>query len=96
MPGARELLGALRAARRPDGAVLQLAAARSSTRRCAEPGSTATFAATVAGDDGHAPKPAPDPYLAAAAALGADPARLHRARGLADRRAVARAPPGCT
>ena len=33
------------------------------------------FAAVVAGDDGHAPKPAPDAYLTAAAALGAEPAR---------------------
>lgn len=37
-------------------------------------GMKGAFAATIAGDDGHAPKPAPDPYLAAAAALGMPPA----------------------
>jgi HAD superfamily hydrolase (TIGR01509 family) len=72
MPGARELRAALAA----DGVPVALcsnsprvivdAALRGANLEGA-------FAATVAGDDGHAPKPAPDPYLAAAAALGVAP-----------------------
>ena len=40
-------------------------------------------------------KPHPEPYLLAAAALGVDPDRVRRHRGLPDRRARRRRPPGC-
>jgi HAD superfamily hydrolase (TIGR01509 family) len=71
-PGARELLAGLRTAAIPCALVTM------SWRRLAgavvdllPPG---TFAATVAGDEVAQGKPHPDPYLAAAAALGVDPA----------------------
>ena len=74
MPGARELLDALRAHGTP------IAMCSNSPRVVVEAALLGarldgTFAAVVAGDDGHAPKPAPDAYLTAAAALGAEPAR---------------------
>jgi HAD superfamily hydrolase (TIGR01509 family) len=74
MPGALELIAALRAAGVPVGLV------SNSTRAFVDAalqaaGLTGTFAVTVVADEVAAPKPAPDAYLAAAAALGADPAR---------------------
>jgi HAD superfamily hydrolase (TIGR01509 family) len=72
MPGARELLDALRAHGTPiamcsnSPRVIVDAALRGARLE-------GTFAAVVAGDDGHTPKPAPDAYLAAAAALGTEP-----------------------
>ena len=74
MPGALELIGALKQAGVPVGLV------SNSTRRfvdaaLAAAGLSATFDVTVVGDEVAAAKPAPDAYLAAAAALGADPAR---------------------
>lgn len=74
MPGALDLIGALRAADIPVGLV------SNSTRVFVDAaleaaGLTGTFATTVVGEEVAEPKPAPDAYLAAAAALGADPAR---------------------
>lgn len=74
MPGALALLDALRAAGVPVGLV-------SNSRRefvdaaLAAAGLSGAFAVTVVGDEVAEPKPAPDAYLAAAAALGADPGR---------------------
>lgn len=72
MPGALELIAALREAGIPIGLV------SNSTRAfvdaaLAQAGLTGTFAVTVVGEEVAAPKPAPDTYLAAAAALGVDP-----------------------
>ncbi len=73
MPGALELIGALGDAGIPIGLV-------SNSRRAfvdaamAASGLDGTFAVTVVGEEVAAPKPAPDTYLAAAAALGVDPA----------------------
>jgi HAD superfamily hydrolase (TIGR01509 family) len=74
MPGALELIGALKEAGVPVGLV------SNSTRpfvdaALAAAGLNTIFDVTVVGDEVAAPKPAPDAYLAAAAALGADPAR---------------------
>ena len=41
------------------------------------------FDVVIAGDDATRPKPFPDPYLQACAALGVSPARDRRDRGLA-------------
>ncbi|MGZ4270529.1 MAG: HAD family hydrolase [Solirubrobacteraceae bacterium] len=74
MPGALELVGALRSEGIPVGLV-------SNSRRefvdaaLEAAGLMGLFATTVVGDEVEAPKPAPDAYLAAAAALDADPAR---------------------
>lgn len=73
MPGALELIAALREAAIPVGLV------SNSTRAfvdaaLARAGLADTFAVTVVGEEVAAPKPAPDTYLAAAAALGVDPA----------------------
>ena len=73
MPGAIELVGALRAAGIPVGL------ASNSSREFVDKalrgaGLRDAFDVTVAGDEVANPKPAPDGYLAAAAALGADPA----------------------
>jgi HAD superfamily hydrolase (TIGR01509 family) len=73
MPGAVELIAALQAAGVPVGLV------SNSTRpfvdaALAAAGLSETFAVTVVGDEVAAAKPAPDAYLAAAAALGAEPA----------------------
>ncbi len=74
LPGALELIAALRAADVPVGLV-------SNSRRefvdaaLEAAGLTGTFAVTVVGEEVAEPKPAPDAYLAGAAALGADPAR---------------------
>lgn len=72
MPGALDLLAALRAAGRP------LALCSNSPRRLVDAalrsaGIAGAFDATVAGDEVPRGKPAPDPYLAAAAALGQPP-----------------------
>jgi HAD superfamily hydrolase (TIGR01509 family) len=73
MPGAPELVAALRAEGIPVGL------ASNSSREFVDKalgaaGLQDAFDVTVAGDEVAAPKPAPDGYLAAAAALGADPA----------------------
>ncbi|MEP6952724.1 MAG: HAD family phosphatase [Solirubrobacteraceae bacterium] len=73
MPGALELIAALRDAGIPIGLV------SNSTRAfvdaaLAAAGLTEAFAVTVVGEEVAESKPAPDAYLAAAAALGADPA----------------------
>jgi HAD superfamily hydrolase (TIGR01509 family) len=73
MPGAAALLGALRAA----GVALGLVS--NSRRRFVELGLAAaglagSFDAIVTAEDVPLPKPAPDAYLAAARALGAEPA----------------------
>ena len=73
MPGAVGLLGALRAAGTPVGL------ASNSPRAFVDKalrvaGLEGLFDVTVAGDEVAQAKPAPDGYLAAAAALGADPA----------------------
>lgn len=69
MPGARELIAALGAAGVP------FALCSNSPRRIVDAalrgsGLASAFAATIAGDEVLSGKPAPDPYLAAAAALG--------------------------
>ncbi|SPT56725.1 HAD family phosphatase [Actinomadura madurae] len=73
MPGAKELLAEVRAA----GVTAALVS--SSHRRLIEPVLDAVgreyFALSVAGDEVERVKPDPEPYLAAAARLGADPAR---------------------
>lgn len=71
MPGARALLAALGAA------LIPFALCSNSPRRIVDAalagsGLTDAFAATVAGDEVPNGKPAPDPYLAAAAALGVE------------------------
>jgi HAD superfamily hydrolase (TIGR01509 family) len=72
MPGARELIAALAEREIPvalcsnSPRVIVDAALRGARLE-------GVFAATIAGDDGHQPKPAPDAYLAAARALGAAP-----------------------
>jgi HAD superfamily hydrolase (TIGR01509 family) len=73
MPGAVELLGALRAAGTPVG--LASNSARTFVDKAlAVAGLEGRFDVTVAGDEVARAKPGPDLYLAAAAALGADPA----------------------
>ena len=71
-PGARELLGALRAAGLP------LALVTMSWRRFVEPVlgelGEGAFDVVVTGDEVSRGKPHPEPYLAAARALGVDPA----------------------
>ena len=73
LPGAAELLGDLHAAGVPCALVT------ATNRRLVEPVLAAVgrhhFAASVAGDEVRHGKPAPDPYLTAAALLGVDPAR---------------------
>ena len=73
MPGARELLTELQRAGVPCALVTM------SWRRLADDVirllPRGTFAATIVGDEVSAGKPDPAPYLAAAAALGVDPAR---------------------
>jgi len=73
MPGARELLDALASRRVP------VALCSNSPRAIVDAalrgaGIEGAFAATIAGDEDRPSKPAPDPYLAAAAALGVAPA----------------------
>ncbi|MEU9842755.1 HAD family phosphatase [Actinomadura sp. NPDC048032] len=73
MPGAKDLLAEIRAA----GVTAALVS--SSHRRLIEPVLDAVgrehFALSVAGDEVARTKPHPEPYLTAAARLGADPAR---------------------
>ncbi|MFG2090074.1 MULTISPECIES: HAD family hydrolase [unclassified Spirillospora] len=73
MPGAKDLLSEIRAA----GVTAALVS--SSHRRLIEPVLDAVgrehFALSVAGDEVSRTKPDPEPYLTAAARLGADPAR---------------------
>jgi HAD superfamily hydrolase (TIGR01509 family) len=73
MPGARELVAELR------GLGIPVGLASNSPRVFVEralgvAGMLGAFDVTVAGDEVPAPKPAPDAYLAAARALGAEPA----------------------
>lgn len=73
MPGAVELLQAMRSAEIP------LALCSNTPRRLVDgalrgAGLSQAFDATVAGDEVAQPKPAPDPYLRAAAALGIEAA----------------------
>ena len=85
-PGARELLASLRAAGIKTGLVTM------SLRRMA--GTVVdlidfeAFDVVIAGDDSTRPKPFPDPYLQACAALGVVSARHRRDRGLAERPAL--------
>ncbi|WP_240809907.1 HAD family phosphatase [Actinomadura sp. WMMA1423] len=73
MPGAKDLLAEVRAAG------MAAALVSSSHRRLIEPVLDAVgrehFALSVAGDEVARTKPHPEPYLTAAARLGADPAR---------------------
>jgi HAD superfamily hydrolase (TIGR01509 family) len=74
MPGVVELLGALREA----GIAVALASnspAEFVDRALRTAGMTKAFDAVVTADRVQRPKPAPDVYLAAAAAVGAEPAR---------------------
>ncbi|GAB2794178.1 HAD family hydrolase [Streptomyces daliensis] len=73
MPGARRLLTELAAHRVP--AALVSASHRTVVDRMLESLGHEHFALTLAGDDLARTKPHPDPYLTAAARLGADPAR---------------------
>lgn len=73
MPGAVELIRALRAAGTPVGLASNSARAFVD-KALAVAGLEGLFDVTVAGDEVAQAKPAPDGYLAAAAALGADPA----------------------
>ncbi|WP_210495887.1 HAD family phosphatase [Patulibacter sp. SYSU D01012] len=73
MPGAEDLVAALRAAD------VRVAMATNAARSFAEKalrraGHTETFSVLLTADDVAAPKPAPDIYVAAAEALGLDPA----------------------
>jgi len=71
-PGARELLGALRAAGVPTALVTM--SYRSMALHVAAQLGFEGFDAVIAGDDVAHAKPHPDPYLRGAAALGLDPA----------------------
>jgi HAD superfamily hydrolase (TIGR01509 family) len=70
-PGARELLDAVAAAEIPAGLVTSTH--RSLTKLALRTLGADRFAAVVCGDDVPATKPAPDPYLVAAAELGVTP-----------------------
>ena len=73
LPGARELVAELRALGVPVG--LASNSPRVFVERALSvAGMLGAFDVTVAGDEIPAPKPAPDAYLAAARALGAEPA----------------------
>jgi len=72
-PGALDLLAALRAQGVPTALVS--ASPRAVVRRIAGSLDGHTFDAVYGAEDTPRTKPAPDPYLAAAAALGADPGR---------------------
>ena len=73
LPGARELLEALTAEQVP--CALVTASHRSLVDAVADSIGSDWFVATVSGDEVRHSKPHPEPYLTAAAALGADPAR---------------------
>ena len=84
MPGAVDLLSALRAAGVPVGLV------SNSPRSFVESGLRSAglegaFAVLVTGEEVARPKPAPDAYVAAAVALGRRALGVRGARGLADR-----------
>ncbi|NKY51707.1 HAD family hydrolase [Nocardia vermiculata] len=70
-PGAAEALAVLRAAGVP--AALVTNTTRSLTELCLETLGRETFDVSVCGDEVDRGKPAPDPYLRAAALLGVDP-----------------------
>jgi HAD superfamily hydrolase (TIGR01509 family) len=70
-PGAAALLRTLRQPR----AIVTSSRRDSAARKLAVAGLAGQFAEVVTFDDVRAPKPAPDPYLLAAARLGVDPAR---------------------
>jgi HAD superfamily hydrolase (TIGR01509 family) len=72
-PGARELLDAVAAAEIPAGLVTSTH--RGLTKLALRTLGADRFAALVCGDDVTATKPAPDPYLVAAAQLGVTPER---------------------
>ncbi|MEP7023291.1 MAG: HAD family phosphatase, partial [Actinomycetota bacterium] len=71
LPGARELLAEVAAAGIPYALVTS---AERKIMEVALPKIGANFTATVCAEDVREPKPAPEPYLRAAALLGADPA----------------------
>ncbi|MFC4062121.1 HAD family hydrolase [Planomonospora corallina] len=73
MPGAAELLAAVRRAGLP--AALVTSSARPIAQACLERIGGHHFDHVVTGDDVARTKPDPEPYLTAARALGADPAR---------------------
>ena len=72
-PGARGLLDFLGRAGVPSALVTS--SRRALVSRCLEPGLLQSFAAVVAAEDVSRHKPHPDPYLAAARALGLEPSR---------------------
>jgi HAD superfamily hydrolase (TIGR01509 family) len=74
MPGALELVEALEAAGRPI-AVATNSSPAFVARALGVAGLTGRFAAVISAHEVAAPKPAPDVYLAACAAIGAAPAR---------------------
>ena len=92
--GAKELLDALAAERTPMALVTNTQ--RALTERALNSIGRQYFSATVCGDEVTNGKPAPDPYLRAAALLGAGARALHRRRGLGhrNRRGRARWMPG--
>jgi HAD superfamily hydrolase (TIGR01509 family) len=73
MPGVRDLLGALHDAGVPVGLATN-SGREFATRALRGAGLLERFDAVVSAEDVEHPKPAPDVYLAAAAAVGADPA----------------------
>ncbi len=85
MPGARELIAALRERGVPIGLATN-SGREFATRALRAAGVLDRFDAVVSAEEVEHPKPAPDVYLEAAARLGADPAALRRARGLRDGR----------
>ena len=87
-PGARELLRSLKAAGIPTALVTM------SIRRMAQTivdlMDFPAFDVVIAGDDSTRPKPFPDPYLQACAALGVDAARDGGDRGFSERHPLGR------
>jgi len=73
MPGARELIAALRERGVPIGLATN-SGREFATRALRAAGVLERFSAVVSAEDVERPKPAPDVYLAAARELGADPA----------------------
>src|SRR3954468_1667334 len=74
MPGARELIAALRERGVPIGLATN-SGRQFATRALRSAGLYESFRAVVSAEDVARPKPAPDVYLAAAAALDAEPSR---------------------
>ena len=85
-PGARELLDALRAEGVPSALVTMSWRSLADAVVSALP--EGTFAVVVTGDEVAHGKPHPEPYRAAARALGVEAERLRGHRGLADRGAL--------